>query len=169
MVQEGYAAVTYGNIATATGVTKALAQYHFPKIDDLFVAMLERRGQESLQRLHTALADRPDDPLRVVWESMTEYSAAALTVEFMALANHRKTIRAEILDVTERLRSAQLDAVRDRWDQFGFSEDGPPPEGIVFLLQAISKMVVLEESIGMTSGHREVLEFVERTVEDTTT
>ncbi|WP_216893908.1 hypothetical protein [Nocardia alni] len=45
---------------------------------------------------------------------MWEYSwdeSGALTTEFMALRNHRKSVRAEIAEVTEQVRRLQLDAM----------------------------------------------------------
>ena len=106
MVREGYAAVTYRAVAAKAGVTSGLVQYYFPTLDDLFIAAIRRRSEQNLQRLAAALEARPDEPLRVLWEYSQEESTAALTTEFLALGNHRKSIASEIAEVTEQVRRA---------------------------------------------------------------
>jgi len=161
MLDEGYAAVTYRVLAARAGVTAGLVQYYFPTLDDLFVALLERRSDRNLERLHTALESRPDEPLRIAWEFSTDETSAALLMEFMALANHRKTIRAAIFEVIDRTRRAQLATVTARWHQYP-TTDGLSPAALLFLLHGIPKMVLLEEALGMSSGHGDVRRFVER-------
>jgi AcrR family transcriptional regulator len=160
MVEEGYAAVTYRVLAARAGVTGGLVQYYFPTLDDLFLAMLERRSARNLDRLRAALGSRPDEPLRVAWEFSTDEAGAALLLEFMALANHRKTIRAAILDVIEQTRTAELDALKATWREYPVPE-GLSPEATLFLLHEIPKMMLLEQAVGRSSGHREVRKFVE--------
>jgi AcrR family transcriptional regulator len=164
MLDEGYAAVTYRVVAGRAGVTGGLVQYYFPTLDDLYLALLERRSARNLERLQAALAERPDEPLRVAWEFSTEETGAALLLEFMALANHRKSIRVAIHDVIERTRRAQLEALRERWNVYGAPE-GLSPEALLFVLHMIPKMIMLEEAVGMSSGHRDVRRFVERRLE----
>ena len=160
MLEEGYAAVTYRVLAARAGVTGGLVQYYFPTLDDLFLALLRRRSERNAERLQAALESRPDQPLRVVWEFSTDETSAALLTEFIALANHRKTIRSAILDVIEHTRRAQLQVLEERWDEYP-SLGGLSPEALLFLLHGIPKMVSLEEAVGMSSGHRDVLKFVE--------
>ena len=112
MVKDGYAAVTYRAVAAKAGVTSGLVQYYFPALDDIFVAAIRRRSEQNLARLEAALRARPEQPLRVLWEYSQEESTAALTTEFLALGNHRKSIRAEIAEFTDRVRELQLDALR---------------------------------------------------------
>jgi AcrR family transcriptional regulator len=160
MLEEGYAAGTYRGLASRAGVTGGLVQYYFPMLDDLFVALLQRRSERNIERLRAALELRPGEPLRIVWEFSSDETSAALLTEFIALATHRKTIRAEILDVIKRTRSTQLQVLKERWDEYP-AMDGLSPEALLFLLHGIPKMVLLEEAVGMSSGHRDVLRFVE--------
>lgn len=162
MIAEGYAAVTYRNVAGRAGVTAGLVQYYFPTLDDLFLALLRRRSERNLERLLTALESRPDEPLRVVWEFSTEETTAALMMEFMALANHRKTIRAEILAVTERARRAELEALQARWNVQRDSLEQLTPAAMLFLMHWIPKMIQLEDAFGASLGHQDLLDLVER-------
>ena len=161
MLEEGYAAVTYRVLAARAGVTGGLVQYYFPTLDDLFLVLLERRAERNLDRLRAALESRPDEPLRIAWEFSSDETGAALLLEFMALANHRKTIRTAIFDVIERTRRAELDVLKARWHEYPVP-DGLSPEAVVFLLHEIPKMMLLEQALGMSSGHREVKKFVEQ-------
>ena len=104
MLKEGYASVTYRAVAAKAGVTASLVQYYFPTLDDIFIAAIRRSTERNLARLTKALQKRPDEPLRVLWEYSWDEATSALTIEFMALGNHRKSIRTEIADVTEQVR-----------------------------------------------------------------
>ena len=111
MLDEGYASVTYRRVAAAAGVTAPLVQYYFPTLDDLFLALLRRRSDRNLQKLNDSLLAHPDAPLRVIWEYSADETSTALLIEFTALGNHRKTIRAEIAEMSQRSRKVQLDAL----------------------------------------------------------
>jgi AcrR family transcriptional regulator len=104
MLEEGYAGVSYRALATKAGVTPSLVQYYFPSVDDIFIAAIRRYSDRNLTHLTRALERRPDDPLRAVWEYSWDEATGALMTEFMALGNHRKTIRNEIAVVRPRCR-----------------------------------------------------------------
>jgi TetR/AcrR family transcriptional regulator, transcriptional repressor for nem operon len=162
MLEDGYAAVTYRSVAETAEVTPALVQYYFPTIDHLFLAVLSRRSDQNHQRLLSALQSRPEEPLQVAWEFSTDETAASLLLEFMALANHRKEIRAAILDVISQTRKAQLEVIRANWSSYAATADGLSPEALLFVLHGIPKLVQLEEAIGMTTAHYEILQYVQR-------
>ena len=79
-------------------------QYYFPKLDDLFVATIRRRSDQNLAHLSSLLEEYPEQPLRVLWEYSRDEAAGRLTTEFIALGNHRPSIRAQIADATEAVR-----------------------------------------------------------------
>lgn len=94
MADEGYAAATSRRVAAAAGVKQALVYYYFPTMDDLYVEVLRTGAETSLERMRTALTD--EDPLRTLWMINSDLRMTGLNTEFMALANHRKAIRAEL-------------------------------------------------------------------------
>ncbi len=161
MAREGYAAVTYRAVAAKADVTAGLVQYYFPTLDDLFIAAIRRRSQQNLQRLATALAARPDEPLRVLWEYSQEESTAALTTEFLALGNHRKSIASEIAEVSEAVRRLQVEAIASHVPAGGFNLEGLSPAALLFLVTGIPKLIRLERGVGLTSTHDEVVQFFE--------
>ncbi|MFF4260087.1 TetR/AcrR family transcriptional regulator [Streptomyces sp. NPDC001663] len=101
-LKEGYAAVGVRRVAREAEVAPALVLYYFRTLDDLFLAVLRRRGDEKLEQVVRRL-DGPQ-PIRALWQD-TSHPGNALTTEFNALANHRKAIRAE------RYREVQLEAL----------------------------------------------------------
>ena len=161
MAREGYAAVTYRAVATKAGVTSGLVQYYFPTLDDLFIAAIRRRSEENLERLAAALGARPDQPLRILWEYSQEESTAALTTEFLALGNHRKSIASEIAEVSEQIRRLQVDALARHLPAGGIDLDGLSPDALLFLVTGVPKLIRLEEGVGLTTTHAEVIRFFE--------
>jgi AcrR family transcriptional regulator len=166
MVDDGYAAVTYRALAAKAGVTAGLVQYYFPTLDDLFIAMLRQRTDRTFSRLVEALRLHADEPLRAVWELNRDDTTAALMTEFLALANHRKNIRAEVALVTSRFRKAQLEALKAKWPEYGLLNEELSPALCIFLLQAIPKMILLENAIGeVTVAHAQVLKLVNQYID----
>jgi TetR/AcrR family transcriptional regulator, transcriptional repressor for nem operon len=162
MVDQGYAAVTYRRVASAAGVTAPLVQYYFPTLDDLFLALLRRRSDKNLQKLTEALASHPDTPLRIIWEHSADETSAALMIELMALGNHRKTIRAEIAQVSERARKVQLDALSATRKPLGLAGADVPNSAVLFLMTGIPKIMLMESSLGFATGHAETLDIVKQ-------
>ena len=158
MAEEGYAAVSYRNVASAVGVSPASVQYYFPTLDEIFLAALRRRSAENLQRLQERL-DGSDDPVRVIWEFSKREASGTVTAEFLALGNHRKTIAAEIAAITDEIRSVQLAALerlRKRTYKLTLG-----PEALVVLLNGMPKLLQLEESAGIHTGHDAVMGGIE--------
>jgi AcrR family transcriptional regulator len=161
MLEEGYAAVTYRRVAAEAGVTGGLVQYYFPTLDDLFVCLLRRHADSNLERLQAELETRKDEPLRVVWEFSSNETTAAMAVEFMALANHHKPIRAEIARVGERARQAQIRALAEASERYNYSDHGLSPTAVQFILAGLPKIVLLQEAMEESEGHAEIIALVE--------
>ena len=163
LVEESFAAVTSRRVAAEAGVNAALVHYYFPTLDDLFVAVYKRRTEHLVQRLTEDL--RTDQPLWAMWEYNSDRTGTALASEFLALANHRKAIRAEIAEVAERLHAMQLDALSGVLERYGIDTDVVTPAAVVMLMVAIPRAMVIEEALGMTGGHEEARALVEHFLE----
>ena len=148
MATEGYASVSYRAVAAGVGVTAGLVQYYFPTLDELFEAAVRRRADENLERLVAALAARPDEPLHVLWEASQDEASSVLMTEFLALGNHRKTIRAVIAEVSERARQVQLAALKAAGTG---RARRIPPEDLAFLVNGIPKIEALEVGAGLAT------------------
>jgi TetR/AcrR family transcriptional regulator len=160
MLQEGYAAVSSRRVAAEAGLKPQLVHYYFRTMDDLFLAVFRRRAEDGLVRQAAALAS--PRPLRALWEYSSEADGVTLTMEFIALANHRKAIKAEIARYAESFRAAQVEALPDILERYGISLQLCPPAVLAVLISSLSRLLVLEQTLGMSGGHEETLALVEQ-------
>ena len=163
MAEEGYAAVTSRRVGAKAGLKPQLVHYYFRTMDDLFLEVFRRRAEAGLAQVEHALAVDPSLP--TLWRVNADPRGAALTIEFVALANHRKSIRAEIAHYAERFRAAQHDAVRAALVRAGVDEERLPPIVAVLLMTGLTQVLALERALGVTTGHDATLDFVERTLQ----
>jgi AcrR family transcriptional regulator len=160
MLEEGYPAVTSRHVAAEAGLKPQLVHYYFRTMDDLFLALFQRRVEEGLERLAQALASA--QPLWALWDLSRDPRGTALTMEFIALANHRKAVRAEIASAAERFRAEQMEGLEAVLGRYGISADQCPPMVFTVLLSSISRFLVIEQvTLGMSTGHAETVAFVE--------
>jgi AcrR family transcriptional regulator len=164
MLDEGYAAATSRRVASEAGLKPQLVHYYFRTMDDLFLAVYRRRAEQNLERFGRALASARS--LRALWELSTDPRGTAFTVEFVALANHRKAIRRQIARHAERFRKMQLDAVASMLRRSGIRADTCPPVVVVLAMTGLSQVLVLEKALGITAGHDQTVAFVKRTLRD---
>jgi len=159
MAEHGYAAVTSRKVAARAGLKPQLVHYYFRTMDDLFLALLRRGAERNLERQARALAS--PQPLWALWALSTESSGTALTVEFAALANHRKTIKADIAGYAETFRRRQLEALTEVLAGYGVAPSQTPYVALVALFNAISQVITMEEDLGVDLGHAELRALVE--------
>lgn len=159
MLEEGYAAVSSRRIAKKAGLKPPLVYYYFRTMDDLFLELFRRRAVEGLERQAELL--KSPQPLRALWEFSIAAEGTAFTMEFVALANHRKVIRAEIADYSERFRAAQLETMGNVFQEYGIDPKTCPPAAALVLITSLSRVLVMEESLGVFGGHAETFAMVE--------
>ncbi|ORA19286.1 TetR/AcrR family transcriptional regulator [Mycobacterium arosiense] len=159
MLEEGYAAVTSRRLANKAGLKPQLVHYYFRTMEELFLEVFRRRGEEALE-VHTQLIMSPQ-PLWALWRFGTDPAFTRISMEFMALANHRKKMRAEIAYYAERLRENQRQAVTAALERHGEVREDIPPVVWTLLMSSLSWFLVLEQAVGISAGHAETVELVE--------
>ncbi|BBZ09946.1 TetR family transcriptional regulator [Mycobacterium branderi] len=160
MREEGYAAATSRRVAAEAGVKQALVYYYFPTMDDLFVEVLRTGAEAALTRMRAVLTD--DDPIHALWLLNSDPAATTLNAEFMALANHRKAIGAELKAYAERVRDIETAAVTMVLRANGIDIAEYPPVAISMLITQTARSLCNESAVGVTQGHDELRAFVER-------
>jgi AcrR family transcriptional regulator len=163
MHDEGYAAATSRRVAAKVGVRQPLVHYYFPTMDDLFLAVLREGADAALDQMRAALTD--DDPLRTLWAVNSDRRRTVLNTEFMALANHRKVIGAELSAYAERVRDIETAAVTVALRAHGIDLDTYPPIVISMLIAQIARSLCNEDAVGVALGHEEMRRFVERQID----
>src|SRR5690349_18390103 len=159
MLEEGYAAATSRKVAARAGLKPQLVHYYFRSMDDLFLEVFRRRAHENMARFEREVAADPS--LATLWRFSADPRGATFTIEFAALANHRKEIRTELARYAERFRAAQLEALqrvvaKDRLDQLGM-----PPEAVLLLMTGVTQVLGIERALGVTEGHQRTVRFIE--------
>jgi AcrR family transcriptional regulator len=162
LVEEGYAAVTSRRVAARAGLKPQLVHYYFRTMDDLYVEVFRRRADENLARFERAV--QRDGSLRALWQLSADVTGARFTIEFVALANHRKPIRGEIARYAERFRAAQLEALAAALGAAGVTEDQLPPVAALLLMTGLSQVLALEQALGVTAGHDDTVAFVDQAI-----
>lgn len=160
MHDEGYAAATSRHIAARVGVKQALVYYYFPTMDDLFTEVLRAGADVALAQMRKALT--ADDPIHALWRINSDPRHTVLNTEFMALANHRKIIGAELKAYAERVRDIETAAVTMVMRANGIDLNAYPPVAVAMLVAQIARSLGNEAAVGMTVGHDELRALVER-------
>ena len=161
MLEDGYASVSYRALATKAGVTPSLVQYYFPSLDDIFLGAIQRYSERNLAILSKALEARAEDPLHALWDFSWDEATGALMTEFLALGNHRKSIRSAIADVTNRVRRVEVEALARKFGKGARLGGDLSLNAIALLVTGIPKFLNLEEGVGVRGAHAEVIKAIE--------
>lgn len=160
MVEDGYAAATTRSVTSRAGVNNGLVYYYFGSMDGLFLELFRRGAERSFERLEAALTS--EQPLWGLWDLIHDFSGSALTMELIALANHRKAIRAEISAYSKRFRTRQLELLTGVLQGYGVDVEEWPVVSVVLLMAGISRYLLIEEAFDVRIGHRETVALIER-------
>jgi AcrR family transcriptional regulator len=158
MLEEGYAAVTVRRVAKSAGVSSTLLHYYYATADDLLVALYTHASEQDLESLKSAL--EAHDPLSALWAYQTDSTRTALGVEFLALANHRKSIRIKIVEFAERARALQANALSKLSAPLDHEAAACSPLCISMLMTSVSRNLIFESGVGISAGHAEARAFV---------
>jgi hypothetical protein len=129
-------------------------------MDDLFLEVFRRRAEQGLARFAEFVASGPT--LRHLWEQGDDDSGAPFNIEFIALANHRKAVRAEMASYAERFRAMQLDAVARALARAGVPAVEVAPEAVLLAMIGTSQVMALEATLDVDTGHAETRTYVAR-------
>lgn len=155
---EGYAAVTSRRLGELAEVKPPLVHYYFPSMDSLFAALFRRRAEQNLESARQALDS--DQPLRVLWQRSRDPGDAAVRAEFMALAHHRKELKAEMASFIDQIRRLQHQALERYFERRGV-RPRIDPAVLTLLIGSLAMMIAREEELGVTVGHAQTEAFVE--------
>ncbi|MCI4591998.1 TetR/AcrR family transcriptional regulator [Sphingobium sp. BYY-5] len=155
---DGYGAASSRRVALRAGLPPSLVHYYFPTTDDLLLAVF-RRGAEQSDRMISEALDS-DDPVRGLWRFFIDTSRTALAMEFVALANHRKTIRTEIARHSDAMRTRQAEAL-ERILGDRLAAQGVTAAGLTLLLAASGRALVMESGLGVIAGHDDARSAIE--------
>src|SRR3954463_13642013 len=150
MVRDGYAAVTSRRVEAEAGLK---LHYHFGTLDDLFIAVVRRRGESNVELLADALAS--PDPLRAWWDLASERRGNTLLVELTAAGNHRPALQAEVAIYAHEVRRMQIEALESILDDHGIDRELFPPALIAAAVQGLAFVMAHDQVAGFDTAQDE--------------
>jgi AcrR family transcriptional regulator len=163
MVEEGYAALSARKVAEKAGLKVPLVYYYFKDMDDLILAVVKRNSNKRLKKFVRILAG--PDPLRALWLMNRDSTSAISTTELLALANHRESIRAEIVKTAREFRHLQIEAVEQILVEQGVDTSQVPPTAVVTIVAAFSRAMAQDVALGVDEGYDQAVAVIERGLE----
>ena len=162
MAEESYAALTTRRVAKDIGINAATVHYYYPTTQDLLIALHKRMTERQVCELEQALA--AENPLRALWEFQSDWDQAALSVEVLALAGHRKGIADVISSVTNEAREAHAHLFERTFESGRIDRAIITPVALATIAVAIARTLANEERVGIATGHAEVCQLVDWTL-----
>ena len=162
ILEEGYAAVSSRNVAARAGIQAPLLHYYFPTIDELFVAVLRRRSEPNVERMKTAMGS--SEPFKAWWELASDPRGTALLLEFVAAANHRPALKAEVGKAAYQVRRMQMQTLEAILPEYDLDPQDFPPAFIAAAMQGIAFAIVADEAAGFDTAHGEARAGMDRLV-----
>lgn len=162
MLKEGYAAVSSRSVATAAGIKAPLVHYYFPTLDDLFVAVLQRRAGRNVERMAAAI--RSSEPLRAWWELASDRRGTAILVELLAAANHRAALKAELGGIAREVRRMQVEVLEAILPEYGIDAELFPPPLVAAAMQGLAFSAVQDSVAGYDTSPDEAIAAMGRLV-----
>jgi AcrR family transcriptional regulator len=156
MVREGYAGVTSRRVEAVAGLK---LHYHFGTLDELLIAVVRRRGEETVARLGDALTS--PEPLRAWWRLMSEPRGNRLLVELTAAANHRPALKAEVASFARQVRRMQMDALNGLLEGYGIDRTEFPPALVASAMQGLAFAMAYDQAAGFDTAQQEATTGVE--------
>jgi hypothetical protein len=131
-------------------------------MDDLFVAVLRDKAEAILERQREAMAE--SEPLHALWLLNSAHDTQLFT-EFLAMANHRKAIRSEIVSYAMRFRDVEEGAMTLALNARGIDLERFPPVVMSMIMGSLARMVFHEQGLGISRGHDQARAFIEQCLE----
>jgi AcrR family transcriptional regulator len=144
-------------VAARAGLKYQIVFYYFGTMDDLLLAAYRRSTDVMWARIEEALG--ADRPLHAFWEMWSNPFDGAVSLEFMALANHNDMIRTEKIAFGARVRRLAArrlaDRLKDAPDQEVFT-----PFAVSMALSCVGGILAFEDALGLAGGHEETRRLV---------
>lgn len=142
----------FATCRSGSALPSAVVYYYFQSIDDLIVSLYRRAAETYLREINEPYEE--DGVIRQMFDRNVELRRSSLLAQLNSLGNHRKLLRADLIETAKRERGEQAKAL-----EF-FEARGPlstiaTPVGIGMFISAASRCLVSEADIGVSYGHAE--------------
>ncbi len=165
LVEVGYAGITTRRLAAEAGVNHGLVHYYYGSLENLLVQVLERFTARMIERQRAMYA--AEIPFIEKWRTAMRYLVAdsdyqKVWWELQALAWNRPELREHVARVDYEWRAVLTEAFAEPQERYGLEI---PLEALVSLVITFNVGVILERLAGITTGHRELLDWIDGWIE----
>ena len=166
LVEAGHEGITTRRLAEEAGVNHGLVHYYFGSMENLLVRVLERFTERLVERQRVMYAQNL--PFVEKWRQAMRYLEQdrpyqKVWLELTALAWNRPELRDRIAAVDQQWRAVLLEAFEQARSEHAIEM---PVDMLVSLVMTFNLGIIVEELTGITAGHRELLDWIERWLDD---
>jgi AcrR family transcriptional regulator len=167
LVEVGHAGITTRRLAEEAGVNHGLVHYYFGSIENLLVRTLERFTERLVARQRELYA--ADVPFLEKWRTAMRYLVEEdvryekVWLELSALSWNRPELRDRLAHVNADWRSVLTEAFAEPRERLGIDM---PLDALVSLVITFNVGIMVERLSGVTVGHEELLDWIERWLSD---
>ena len=163
LIESGYAGITTRALAAEAGVNHGLVHYYFGSMEELLLEVLERFTARLIARQRAMYgADMPFiDKWRTAMGFLDEDVRAGypkVWLELQAMAWNHPELRERLVAVDAEWREVLTAAFASALEDY---ELDFPLDAVVSLVMTFNKGVMLERISGITSGHRDLLGWID--------
>ena len=159
----GLAGITTRRLAEEAGINHGLVHYYFGSNENLLVQALERFTSRLIARQRELYG--ADLPFADKWRTAMHYlvsedvSYQKIWLELQAMAWNSPDIKARLARVNAEWRAVLTDAFEQPRRELGIDM---PLEALVSLVMTFNLGIIVERLGGIETGHRELLDWIER-------
>jgi AcrR family transcriptional regulator len=163
LIASGYAGLTTRRVAAEAGVNHGLVHYYFGSMEELLLQVLERftdrliERQNAMYEADVAFLDKWRTAMRWLEEDV-QAGYPKVWWELQAMAWNHPEMRERLVRVDETWRSLLRAHFASALDEYGIDF---PLEAVVALVVTFNKGVQIEQLSGISSGHRELLDWID--------
>ncbi len=167
LLDVGYAGVTTRKLAAEAGLNHGLVHYYFGSVENLLVRVLERFTARLTARQRALYAD-PGVPFLEKWRQAMRFLVGddveyeKIWLELQALAWNNPELRDRVAQVDEEWRAVLTEAFAEPRERYGIDM---PLDALVALVITFNEGIILERAQGITTGHLELLEWIDKWLE----
>jgi AcrR family transcriptional regulator len=171
LIDVGYSGISTRRLAEEAGANHGLVHYYFGSMENLFVRVLERFTERLVAR-QREMYSRTDLSGVEKWKTAMGYLESDLAagypkiwLELQALGWNRPDIAARVTEVNREWRDVLTNAFDRMLGEYGLDRERFPLAAVVSLVMTFNEGIMVERLSGISSGHRDLMEMVERWLE----
>ncbi|MCA1831737.1 MAG: TetR/AcrR family transcriptional regulator [Actinomycetota bacterium] len=167
LVDVGYASITTRRLAEEAELNHGLVHYYFGSMENVLAATLDRFTERLVER-QRAMYSAPG-PFIEKWRTAMslmdvdqESGYQKVWLELHALAWNDPALRERVARVTAEWRAVIRSALEEAAREYGRDPRKVPITALTALVETFSLGTMVERHAGVTEGHRELLDEIER-------